>query len=116
MTDYKYIDFEVGLSRVRKNKQLYLRLLGMFADSPEFQKLEDAIAAGDTDAAAHLVHTIKGMSGNLALTAVFDLTSRLMVQYRQNSVDPALLEEYRQALDETLHQIQELIPCLASKS
>ncbi len=110
MTNHPYIDYQAGLSRVRNNQPLYLRLLGMFADSEEFQKLEDAIAAGDTDEAARAVHAIKGMSGNLALAKVFDITSRLLVQCRQNRVDPALVEEYRQALAETLHQIRDLIP------
>ena len=114
MSEKQYIDFEVGLSRVRGNKPLYHRLLGMFSQSDEFQNLEDAIALQDTAAAAHCVHSIKGMSGNLALEAVFDLTSRLMVQYRENRVDPALLEQYRQALEETLCRIDRLLSSLTA--
>ncbi len=110
MTNYQYIDYETGLSRVRNNQQLYLRLLGMFADSEEFQKLEDAIAAGNDEAAAHVVHAIKGMSGNLALNPLFDITSRLLVQFRQHNMDSALVKEYHQVLKETLREIEELIP------
>jgi len=110
MTNYQYIDYDTGLSRVRNNRQLYLRLLKMFAESEEFQKLEGAIAAGNDEEAASVVHGIKGMSGNLALNPLFDITSRLLVQFRQHNMDSALVEEYHQVLKETLREIEDLIP------
>ena len=39
--DYKkFIDLDTGLGRIRGNKKLYKRMLGMFAASEEFGKLE----------------------------------------------------------------------------
>lgn len=106
MPDTVYIDLEAGLARIRGNKKIYLRMLGLFVNSPEFAKLEEALAAGDNAAAGDVAHAIKGMSGNLDLPQVFRLSADLMNQLRQGEAEPATLAEYREALDATLEEVK----------
>ncbi|MDL2235180.1 Hpt domain-containing protein [Christensenellaceae bacterium OttesenSCG-928-L17] len=105
----KYIDLETGLGRVRGNKTLYARMLQMFLDSKEFAAFEDAVAAGNLTAAAESIHGIKGMTGNLSLTAVFETSMALMNDLRAGNLDETLLAEYREALTETQRVVREYI-------
>lgn len=105
-----YIDLETGLSRVRGNKKLFARMLTLFVKSTEFDAFEQAITAGDNDKAAEVAHGIKGMTGNLGMTELFETSNELMVQLREGDADPALLQRYRQAVTGTHAQAEALIP------
>ncbi|MBW1785771.1 MAG: response regulator [Deltaproteobacteria bacterium] len=61
------ISIDSGLGRVGGNKQLYAKLLCKFRDSQEeaSAQIKAALKAGDTDTAARLAHTVRGVSGNL---------------------------------------------------
>lgn len=97
----EYVDIDAALARIRGNKKLYLRMLGMFQASTEFAAFEDAMAKGDYPQAGEIAHGIKGMTGNLALNKVFDLSAQLMTQLRSGIADEALLAQYRDALVKT---------------
>lgn len=107
-----YIDLDTGLGRVRNNKKIYSRMLGLFLQSPEFDAFEAAMAEGDNAKAAEVAHAIKGMTGNLALDAIFTDSEALMTQLRNGDADPALLERYRSDLAETRNEVDALLPQL----
>ncbi|MCM1135445.1 MAG: hypothetical protein NC400_07695 [Clostridium sp.] len=62
-----------GVDRVMGDEPLYEMMLGMFIDTVNENhiSLED-FDAGDTEDLARRVHVLKGMTGNLSLTPVFD--------------------------------------------
>ena len=60
-----------GLGRCMNNEAFYLRLVNMALDDASFQKLSDAVAAGDKRAGFEAAHSIKGVLGNLALTPIY---------------------------------------------
>ena len=62
---------EEGLGRCVNNEAFYLRLVKIAAGDENFQKLKDAVAADDLDAAFEAAHALKGVLGNLALTPVY---------------------------------------------
>lgn len=102
MSDWKeYIDIDSALNRVRGNKKLYRRMLGMFLDSTEFGALDAAITANDYPRAAEVAHGIKGMTGNLSLGPLFDSSVDLMAKFREGVADSAAIELYRKNLEET---------------
>lgn len=107
-----YVNSAEGLARVRGNATLYKRMLGMFVGSTEFAALEEALAAGDWARGADVAHAIKGMTGNLSLTAIFDASTELMLQLRQGAPDEALLAHYRAVLEETQLQVAQAIATL----
>lgn len=105
----KYLDLEAGLARVRNNKSLYKRMLGLFTKSQEFAAFEQALADNDLQRAADVAHAIKGMTGNLGLTRVFELSSKLMEQLRLGAADQAVIEDYRSALEITRACVDEAV-------
>ena len=61
-----------GLSRCLGNEAFYLKMVNMALQDTSFDKLRDAVAADDKDAAFEAVHSLKGVLGNLALTPIYD--------------------------------------------
>lgn len=66
-----------GLQRCMNNESFYLRMVKMISGDAHFQRLYDAIEAGDLTAAFESAHALKGSSGNLALTPIFAPLSQL---------------------------------------
>lgn len=66
-----------GLQRCMNNEGFYLRMVKMIPGDPGFQKLYDAIDAGDLDTAFEAAHALKGSTGNLALTPIYKPVSEI---------------------------------------
>ena len=109
----EYIDVESALARVRGNKKLYKRMLGMLKQSEEFLKFDDGLAAGDLVKAADAAHGIKGMSGNLGVDKLFHISEQLMVSLRGGSVDEQLISEYRAILGKSLEAVDILLSTMS---
>ncbi|MDR1932645.1 MAG: Hpt domain-containing protein [Spirochaetales bacterium] len=109
MDEKKYIDAEIGLGRVRGNAVIYKKMLGMFLNSKEFDTFEEALAANDYSKAADVAHAIKGLTGNLALTPLFEESTKLMNQLRDGKYDEETLASYRSALTETRSEVKKFV-------
>jgi HPt (histidine-containing phosphotransfer) domain-containing protein len=105
----KYVDLETGLGRVRGNSVIYKKMLGMFLNSREFDAFEDAVTAQDYQKAADVAHAIKGLTGNLALTSLFEESTKLMNQLREGSYEEAVLQNYRSILTKTRDEVKKVI-------
>ena len=57
-----------GLGRCLNNETFYLTLVGKALQDSSFEKLRDAVQAGDLDTAFDAAHSLKGMMLNLSLT------------------------------------------------
>ena len=109
MDGKKYIDMETGLGRVRGNAVIYKKMLGMFLSSKEFAALDEALAAKDYPKAADVAHAIKGLTGNLALTPLFEESTKLMNQLHSGPCDEATLQNYRSILAETRGEVEKIL-------
>jgi HPt (histidine-containing phosphotransfer) domain-containing protein len=107
--DEKYIDMETGLGRVRGNSVIYKKMLGMFLNSKEFEALEEALTAKDCQKAADVAHAIKGLTGNLSLTLLFEESTKLMNQLRAGSYEEATLLNYRGILARTREEVKKVV-------
>ncbi len=101
-----YIDEASGIKRVMGNKKLYRRMLGLFLTSAEFASLEDGLKAEDYTKAGDAAHAIKGITGNLSLPLLFDLSSELMQQLRQGPPARDTIAAYREALAKTIAEVE----------
>jgi len=101
-----YVDVEGGLSRVRGNKTLYRRMLQLFLDSKEFGEMEERFAAENFKALAETAHGIKGMTGNLALPKLFEISTKLMDELRADSFDIKTYEQYLEILADTRKYVE----------
>lgn len=70
-------------------------------------KLKSAIKDDDTDSAIHLIHTIKGSSGNLGLTAILTIAQEIEKGIRlQNNIDlQAMVDNLESAVHQTLSDL-----------
>lgn len=65
-------DTVAGLGRCMNNENLYLRLVGLVINQPEFDSLKQSVEAGDLERGFEAAHALKGVLGNLALTPIYD--------------------------------------------
>jgi len=104
-----YINVKEGLSRVRDNKKLYRRMLGLFLENGEFASLEEFLTQKEYAKAADSAHTIKGMTGNLSLTALFTLSTRMMEDLRQGETSDEVEASFRAAYGQTRIYVEEVM-------
>ncbi|AHF02204.1 hypothetical protein THIAE_02775 [Thiomicrospira aerophila AL3] len=109
------IDKQAGLALLAGNQALYDKLLSKFADQLE-QDYEGLVAELQSLAKEELSrvtdevwtklqqqnHALKGVAGNLAITALFDLSRHLDEQLKQRQIPAAaLIDEFAQVFKAT---------------
>ena len=84
------IDVDEGLERVMGDADLYEMMLGMFLDSVRDNPvaLED-FDGNDLDTLIKRVHTLKGITGNLAITPLFNGYTESLGLLRDNRAKEA---------------------------
>jgi CheY-like chemotaxis protein len=100
------VDVAGGLKRVAGNKRLYRDLLQQFAakQANAGSQISAAIKSGDAHMAENMVHTIKGVAGNIGLGKVLKAAEKLERAIRREDADRLrLFEEFRRVLK---HQVQ----------
>lgn len=102
----EYINIEEGVKRVMGQKPLYMKMLGMFLEGPEYDRLKQLLEDNDIPTARDVSHAIKGVAGNLSLTALYDANLLLLGALRSGSM-PA--REQIDAYDETLQRTREAV-------
>ena len=70
------IDVDSVLDRFMGNEGILTRFLKKFLDDANYEKLKDAVEKGDAEAALTASHTLKGVSGNLSMNRLYELTTR----------------------------------------
>ena len=113
-------DISAGLQRLQGNRGLYKKLLWDFSSkfSTVAADIQAALDAGDMDQAHHLIHSLKGVAGNLAATDLHAAAIELekLVKPSGTRKIPAAdffnlkLSELEKALTGALEAIQALGP------
>jgi two-component system sensor histidine kinase/response regulator len=104
-------DLAAGLKRLGGNRNLYRKLLLSFAadyrGAPE--EIRDALAVKEMDRVKALVHTLKGVAGNLAATELQTATAELEKLFKEDEPgkDPSteMVEAGFTALEEALNRV-----------
>ena len=88
-------DVDEALPRCLNNEGFYLKLVGKAVEEPAFDRLREAVEAGNLAAAFDQAHALKGVTGNLALTPI-DKPVREMTEHlrarREMDYQPLLSE------------------------
>jgi len=106
------IDIEQALSRLRGNKKLLRKLLMEF--SHDYQDaattIREAVENGNFTAALGFIHTLKGVSGNIAAQELYTALQQLEKEIRWGNIAQCsdLLKSFEQALTHVLRPIQQL--------
>ena len=100
-----------ALLRLGNNEALYLRLLTLFqANQSQTESRLHALLAQENLAEAHrLVHTLKGIAGNLGAQMLEEAARKLEDQLREGICVPQTLQTFDLALQETLRTTSHLL-------
>jgi HPt (histidine-containing phosphotransfer) domain-containing protein len=109
----EYIDIESGLKRVAGSAKIYVKILNSFLATEELDKLTANLAAGDVEAAATTAHGIKGMSGNLSLTKLYNETVAFEAKLKQGAYEPAEKEFFDAIAEKTRAYLKILLDAIA---
>lgn len=93
------------------NDKLISKFLLRFIDDPTMSQLLDAVKIGDRKASFSAAHTLKGVAGNLGLTALVKSASALTEQLRslEQDADPSLVKDVKEQYDCTISTIKTLV-------
>lgn len=98
------VDTQDALARFMGNAALYERFLLKFPNDPNFGQVGPALEQGDLDRALTAAHTLKGVAGNLGMTALFQACTQLVDLLRAGQPDaaraayPALASAYQSVI------------------
>lgn len=101
------VDVQDGLRRFVNNAALFEKMLKKFPAAAEQLPVETRFESGDLDAALADAHTLKGMTGNLSLTPLYEAYTEIVALLRAN--DP---EKARALLTGILPVQQDIIECI----
>ena len=102
-----------ALVRLGVEANFYIQLLKSFKDSAEqhLHEAQDNLARSDFNTLVRIMHTIKGVAGNLGAHSVFEQANRLELDAKQQNVDAAALQNMAsdiraicQAIDTLINQ------------
>ncbi len=92
------VDVDEGLERVMDDEPLYETMLGMFHDKVYSNPIEiKDFDAESLDELIQRVHILKGLTGNLAMTSLFEGYTKVLDFLRTGCAEEAL-EEYERIL------------------
>jgi signal transduction histidine kinase/DNA-binding response OmpR family regulator/HPt (histidine-containing phosphotransfer) domain-containing protein len=117
LTQIAGVNVADGLNRVAGNRKLYLNLLLQFAtqQADAATQIAAALDAGDRKLAERLVHTVKGVAGNLGITDVQTAAQKLEKAVRENQPDiPALLDQFAITMRVHVNSIRHALPDTAA--
>lgn len=96
-------DVDEALGRCLNNEAFYFRLIKMAMADDSYDKLKEALEAGQWKEAFERAHALKGVTSNLALRPIQNPVSELTERLRPQ--EPC---EYAELLDEILLQKEKL--------
>ena len=109
MADVVYINFEDGLKRVMNNKGLFVKLLRKFIDDNSMTELDAALAEKDLEKAKTVIHTLKGVAGNLSFTELAAKSLELEMQLKAGEASPELVELVKKVYSVTKDEAEKVI-------
>ncbi|MCM1149346.1 MAG: hypothetical protein NC319_04570 [Butyricicoccus sp.] len=87
------VNVDEGLDRVMGDDSLYEMMLGMFVDAIGSNAISvEEFSGSDLDGLTRKVHTLKGTTGNLSLTPLFDGYMKTLGLLRSNQPAQARAE------------------------
>ncbi len=83
------VNTEEALKRFSGNSSLYIRMVGKFPASIQGLDVMPYIESGEIDKAITNAHTIKGVTGNLSITPLFNAYTQIVSDLRAGNADSA---------------------------
>ncbi len=104
------INVDEAMQRFMNNEKLLERFLKKFASDVSYDDLVKAMEEKDCEKAFTEAHTLKGVTGNLALTQLHDLVNEQTDYLRGKDFDPAaaMMPDVAKAYEKVIGAIREV--------
>ena len=79
------IDVDRTIARFSGNEALFIKFLGKYLEDHNAELLKKAYERLDCEAIENAAHTLKGIAGNLGMTALYHLCNTLVQELRSGS-------------------------------
>jgi len=117
----EHIDIEQGLRTTQEDQNLYIKLLTRFLDvQSEFNtQFLAALDKQDTELSTRLVHTLKGVAGNIGANDLMQHAAELEAACVNSEAEhkiKGILTDVSVALEKAISSIQKIIELSASKN
>lgn len=100
-------DIQDGLKRFVNNAALYEKMLKKFPAAAEDLPVLVYFQAGKAEDALANSHTLKGMTGNLSLTPLYEAYTQIVTLLREGKPEPA-----QEILEKMLPVQRDMIACI----
>lgn len=98
-------DMDGAMERFMDNETLYMTFLHKFTVTPNYTELKNAIEKDDWEHALEISHNLKGSSGSLGFTHLYELLSAQVADIRKDDRASAaalmddIMAEYHRLVD-----------------
>lgn len=75
------------MDRFMGDEEFLISCLDQFVEENEIERLKECIALKDYDGAFEAAHSLKGVTGNLGITPLFEIVSLLVEDLRMKAYD-----------------------------
>lgn len=103
------VDVDGGLKRINGNEKLYTKLLGSFVKAINTYSVSADFGDSEINEMIEKTHAIKGTSGNLSITPVYESYSKIVDLLRTEKP-----EEAREILKQVLPVQEKIVECIKS--
>ncbi|MFQ3250027.1 MAG: HPt (histidine-containing phosphotransfer) domain-containing protein [Glaciecola sp.] len=107
-TNLPILNYDFALNQLGGNEALLSKMLGRFVS--EFADVSNEVMAliedNDFHNAKMKVHTVKGISGNLGLQALYDCSTRFDALLRVSETNQAIADEFSRLVTDTCTEIR----------
>jgi HPt (histidine-containing phosphotransfer) domain-containing protein len=113
------VEFQQASLRLGCRMDVYRQLLSMFLETcaGTVETVRDHLERNEFDAAERLVHTVKGMAGQVGAVKVFNMAARLESAIAAHSdTIPEELSLFQKNMDQSVEAVQNYLCSTSSKS
>ena len=101
------VNTKEAIARLNNNSAFYAKMLGRLPGELENHEVMSHIENGDLESAVTNAHTLKGLTGNLSLTPLYNAYTDIVALLRAN--DPA---KAKQVLTDILPVQSDIVACI----
>ncbi|MCH5207833.1 MAG: hypothetical protein J1F04_03015 [Oscillospiraceae bacterium] len=101
------VNIDEAMNRFMNNEGLYIKMLAKLQPNIEKLPVLSLCEAGDNEQALANAHTLKGITGNLSLTPLFNGYTRIVELFRAGKPDDA-----QKMLKDILPVQDEIVACI----
>ena len=111
MQEHPLVNFEFTLSQLSGNRELALKMLSHFKSeyTQGNEMIQSQLDVGNLTEAKTLVHTLKGVTGNIGITALHHKCKQLEFAIKENLDIDVIFTNFAEVLNKTLAEVDNLL-------